>query len=280
MDTFRETFAERLERIALGTAWALKPNRIDALPILARLCLRGRGTLPDPRASDHESGLVGLVGDFSSETLLAAYAQGLYPFAHVGPLKWISTPARTVLLLDEYHMGKRLRRLMRQERYRVTFDQDFAGVIRACAGRREGKWHVTWITPRIMRAYGALFEQGHVHSFEVWNEAGALVGGGYGLALGRVFYTESQFSHEDNTSKLGFSVLNWHLAQWGYVLNDGKSMTPTIREMGFREIPRDEFLELLARYTPTGGKPGRWAVETDTKTVAAWEPKAQAIAAE
>lgn len=281
---FRETAAERLERIVLGMAWALKPERLDTLPILARLWLKDLVTrpqgLPDPRGSDHPFGLVGMVRELTPEALLAAYRHGLYTFAHVGPLKWISTPTRAVLFLDEYHMGKRLRRLMRQDRYRVTFDQDFAGVIRACAGRREGKWHVTWITPRIMRAYAALFEAGHVHSFEVWNEAGALVGGGYGVALGEVFFTESQFSHEDNTSKLGFSVLNWHLAKWGYRVNDGKSMTPTIREMNFREIPRDEFLTLLDRHATRGGKGGRWSVETDPKTVAAWEPGAMAVAAE
>ena len=111
---------------------------------------------------------------------------------------------------------------MRQGRYTVTFDQDFEGVIKACAGKREGHYGITWITPRIMRAYAALFDAGYVHSFEVWNAEGKLVGGGYGVALGRVFSTESQFSHEPNTSKIGFSVLNWHLARWGYVLDDGK----------------------------------------------------------
>jgi leucyl/phenylalanyl-tRNA--protein transferase len=167
-----------------------------------------------------------------------------------------------------------LRRQLRQSRYRVTFDQDFEGVIRSCAGRRDGRWHVTWITPRIMQAYADLFDAGYVHSFEVWNEAGELVGGGYGVAVGGAFFTESQFSHEPNTSKLGFTVFNWHLANWGFAFNDGKWTTPTIAEMGFRLIPRAEFRARLAQAAELPGKPGRWHVETDLKTVAGWEPAA------
>jgi leucyl/phenylalanyl-tRNA--protein transferase len=180
-----------------------------------------------------------------------------------------------VLFLDEFHMSKRLRRLMRQGRYTVTFDRAFEAVIKSCAGKREGRWHLTWITPRIMRAYAALHDAGHVHSFEVWNGDGELVGGGYGVALGRVFFTESQFSHEPNTPKLGFSVLNWHLAKWGYVLNDGKWPTPTILDMGFRMIPRDRFLQLLTEDAQSGGRPGSWTVEAGPETVALWQTASQ-----
>jgi leucyl/phenylalanyl-tRNA--protein transferase len=161
---------------------------------------------------------------------------------------------------------------MRQGKYTVTFDRDFEGVIKTCAERREGRWHVTWITPRIMRAYAALYDAGHAHSFEVWNEAGQLVGGGYGVAVGGIFFTESQFSLEPNTSKLGFAVLNWHLAKWGYTLNDGKRVTPTILDMGFRLIPRAEFQRHLAAAVESAGKPGRWEVESGPEIVAGWSP--------
>jgi leucyl/phenylalanyl-tRNA---protein transferase len=87
-----------------------------------------------------------------------------------------------------------------------------------------------------------------------------------------LFFTESQFSLEPNTSKLGFSVLNWHLARWGYALNDGKWATPTILEMGFRLIPRAEFLSLLARDTKQAGKKAPWAVEAAPELVAEWQP--------
>jgi leucyl/phenylalanyl-tRNA--protein transferase len=271
---FRETPGEVLERWALGTAWALQPKRIGNLPALGALwaanLVHPRRALPDPERTLNAAGLCGIVHDLSAATLLDAYRQGLFTFAHYGPLKWLSLPQRCVLFFDEIHIGKRVRRLMRQDKYKVTFDRDFAGVIKACAGRRDGRWHLTWITPRIMRAYADLFDAGHVHSFEVWNADGALVGGGYGVAVGGVFFTESQFSREDNTSKLGFTVLNWHLQQWGYVLNDGKWPTPTILDMGFRLIPRSEFRARIAAAAGLG-KPGRWQVEASAKAIADWQ---------
>jgi leucyl/phenylalanyl-tRNA--protein transferase len=275
-ELFRETASERGERIVLGALWPLKPQRIGGLPALARLWLADlfnpRRALPDPNHTLNAGGLCGMVHDLSVPTLLEAYRRGLFTFAHCGPLKWVSLPERCLLSFDQFHIGKQVRRLLRQGRYTVTFDRDFEGVIKACAGRREGKWHVTWITPRIMRAYADLYDAAHVHSFEVWNEAGALVGGGYGLAIGRAFFTESQFSHERNTSKMGFAVLNWHLAQWGYLLNDGKWVTPALLDVGFRPIPRAEFLRRLAKATREGGKQERWHTETELKTVAEWRP--------
>src|SRR5690606_2469521 len=127
--------------------------------------------------------------------------------------------------------------LMRQHRYTVTFDRDFEGVIAACAGKREGRWHLTWITPQMMRVYAEAFDSGHAHSFEVWNEAGKLVAGGFGVAVGGAFVFDSQFTHEPNASKVGMSVLNWHLADWGFRFNDGKLTGPLWRSVGFKEIP-------------------------------------------
>jgi len=219
------------------------------------------------------------VHDLSPDVLVAAYRQGLFTFAHVGPLKWVSPPERCVLYFDEIHLARKLRRQIRQRRYRVTFDRDFEAVIKACAGRRGRKWRLTWITPRIMRAYADLFDAGYAHSFEVWNAAGALVGGGYGVAIGRVFFTESQFSREPNTSKIGFATLNWHLARWGYRLNDGKWPTQTILGMGFRSIRRQRFLAELATATQQAGRGGRWNVETGLETIAAWEGAAHRRAA-
>ena len=272
---FRETAMERLERWALGLAWPLTRDRIGGLPALARLWLADMiapdDGLPDPERTLNAAGLCGMVHGLSVDVLVAAYEQGLFTFAHVGPLKWVSPCERCALFFDEMHIAKKLRRQMRQGRYMVTFDRDFEGVIKGCAGRRDGKWHVTWITPRIMRAYADLFDAGFVHSFEVWNEAGALVGGGYGVALGRVFFTESQFSREPNTSKIGFTVLNWHLAKWGFRFNDGKWPTPTILDMGFRPIRRRRFLGELARAMRRPGNDRPWTVEEDLKTIAAWD---------
>ncbi len=106
-----------------------------------------------------------------------------------------------------------------KDRYTISFDRDFDGVIKACAGRRQGRWHLTWITPRIMHVYAKAFDAGYVHSYEVWNQAGELVAGGYGTAYGGAFTGESQFAHEPNASKIGFTVLNWHLAHWGFAVS-------------------------------------------------------------
>src|SRR5262249_55859771 len=153
---FRETMPERLERWALGLAWPLKLSRIGGLPALGRLWLADviapEPGLPAPARTLNADGLCGLVHDLSPDVLVAAYRQGLFTFAHVGPLKWVSPPERCVLYFDEIHLARKLRRQMRQGRYTVTFDRDFEAIIKACAGRRDGKWHVTWITPRIMRA--------------------------------------------------------------------------------------------------------------------------------
>jgi leucyl/phenylalanyl-tRNA---protein transferase len=179
---FRESAVARLERWALGTVWALHPKRIENLPALARLWaadwLSPAEGLPDPERTLNSAGLVGMVHDLSVPTLVEAYRQGLFTFAHYGPLKWLSLDERCVLFFDEFHIGKTVRRRMRQERFKVTFDADFETVIKACAGRRDGKWHVTWITPQIMRAYARLHDAGYVHSFEVWDRSGELIGGG------------------------------------------------------------------------------------------------------
>ena len=274
---FRESPLEILERWALGITWGLAPARVAGLPCLLKLCfdelLAPDYALPDPqRACDEPAGLAGIAHDLSVPTLLAAYGRGLYPLAHVAPMKWWSPPQRSVLFFNEVHLAKRLRRQMRQGRYTVSFDRDFEGVIAACAHRPKQGLHLTWITPKVMRAYADLFDAGYAHSFEVWNERGQLAGGGYGVAIGGAFATESQFSRESNTSKIGFTVLNWHLARWGYAFNDGKLMTPTCHGMGFRDIPRWEFIARLAQATALPGRPGRWQAEADPKQLANWKP--------
>ena len=276
---FREGPIEMAERLCLGLAWSLKPSRIAGLPGLAKLCfdelLAPDYALPDPeRALDNPPGLAGIVHDLTLPTLLAAYRRGLYPLAHIAPLKWWSPPQRSVLFFKNVHISNNLARLMRQHRYNVTFDRDFEAVIAGCAGRRPRRWHLTWITPRIMRVYAEAFDAGHAHSFEVWNAAGKLVGGGYGLASGAGFTSESQFALESNASRIGMTVLNWHLAHWGFRFNDGKLIGPLWQRMGFREIPRRDFLARLSEAVRLPAKSGRWQVEADLATVSHWQPQA------
>jgi leucyl/phenylalanyl-tRNA--protein transferase len=274
---FRESVAGKAARVLSGLAWSLAPARLRGLPNLATLCLAEfmapDFALPDPaRARDNPPGLAGIVHDFTLPTILAGYRRGLYPLAHVAPMKWWSPAQRSVLFFNEAHIAKRLRRQMRQGHYSVSFDRDFDGVIKACAGQRQGRLPITWITPRVMRLYAQAFDAGIAHSFEVWNEKNELVGGGYGLAIGGIFVTESQFSREPNTSKIGFTVLNWHLARWGFAFNDGKVMTPTCNDMGFRDIPRTDFLTRLAKEERRAAKIGRWQVEADLAEIADWQP--------
>jgi leucyl/phenylalanyl-tRNA--protein transferase len=276
---FRESAFDVAERLVLGTAWALTPGRIAGVPGLAKLCfdefLSPDFALPDPeQALASPPGLAGIVHELTPQILTAAYRRGLYPWAHIGPLKWWSPPRRAILPFKDFHISANTRRQLRQNRYTVTFDRDFEGVIAACAGRRDGRWHLTWITPRIMRAYAEAFDAGHVHSYEVWNKAGKLVAGGYGIVTGGVFSGESQFAHERDTSKLGFAALSWHLANWGFHFFDAKLLGPLWRSFGCHEIPRTEYLSRLAEAVRAPGKTGRWQVEADLATVSRWNPQA------
>jgi leucyl/phenylalanyl-tRNA--protein transferase len=269
---FRESTLDWAKRWTLGTLWPLRPDRIGILPglwsaMIEDLLTQDRG-LPDPRAvRDNPPGLAGVVHDFSPDTLLDAYRRGLYPFGHIGPLKWWSPEHRWVLPASELRITRRSR--IRSAAWRITFDHDFEGVIAGCAGRRTGRWHLTWITPKLMHAYAAAFDAGHAHSVEVRNEDGHLVGGLYGVAVGGAFVLESLFSNEPGASRLGLLSLSWHLARWGYAFVDAK-VTSTWKEMGFRQMPRDHYLSLLESVRDRPGRPGRWQVEADLATIADW----------
>lgn len=275
---FRETPSSALHRWALGTAWALRPKRIASLITTARVTLahflQPSRVLPDPATIAADEEIVGLATDLSPNVLRDAYLRGLFPLGHLAPSKWMFPQERAVVRPRDFHVSSRLRAMMRQNRYRVTFDTDFEGVIAACAEPRRGWLSLTWITPRIMRAFAKLFDEGHVHSFEVWNSDGELAGGGYGVAVGRVFVIESQFFRESNASKIGFAVLAWHLAKWGFTLMDNKWITPATERAGFRYISRKDYLAQLPEDWDQPIHPGRWEAEADSKTVAAGPPDA------
>jgi len=274
---FRETPVERIRRVVCGAIWALKPDRIGLLGPMLRVwahdIVRRPSGLPSPSAQPTAGGFVGMVRDLSVPTLVAAYRRGFFTSGHIGPLKWVSPAERCVLSFRDFHIGKDVRRLMRQGRYRVTFDQAFDRVIKNCANPRRAVWHVTWITPRIMHAYAALHDAGHAHSYEVWNAEGELVGGGYGVAIGNIFFGESQFFRERNASKVGTTALMWHLSRWGFALADAKSTASAMRDLGFRIISRETFREYLAQGAHHDGKPGRWSAEAGTADIAAWNPQ-------
>lgn len=268
-------------RWVLGTAWALKPPRTLDVPATLGMVARHylapwtRPTrLPDPEtALRRPDGLVGICDDMSVDTLLEAYARGLYPWCHIGPMKWWAPAERMVLAPEDFHIEKNLRRLLRNKRFQVTFDHAFEAVMRACGEPRPGRPALTWITPRVIVAYRALHEAGHAHSVEVWTPEGELAGGAYGVAVGRAFFTESQFTRARDSSKFGFAVLNCHLQHWGFVINDGKHWTGHLAQLGFALMPRRTFNAILAEACAAPGRVGRWAVDP-ALDVGRWEPKA------
>ena len=200
---------------------------------------------PDPRTAD-EDGLVGAGGNLSPGMLLSAYRQGLFPwFSRDGAPFWFSPDPRFVLIPSELHVGGTLRKVLRRPPFSVTYDQAFADVMAACAGTPRPNQPGTWITPDFLEGYGELHRLGFAHSVEVWHGKN-LVGGLYGLLLGRIFFGESMFSREDNASKVGFVTLVRHLVQnRGLELIDCQAPTAYLASFGAKEVSREWFLGRL-----------------------------------
>lgn len=202
---------------------------------------------PLNKALREPNGLLAAGGDLQPERLIQAYRHGCFPWFQDGqPILWWSPDPRTVLLPDELHISRSLGKLLRQRRYRVTFDQAFADVIRACAAPRSYAAE-TWITTPMQEAYLELHKRGLAHSVEVWSE-GELVGGLYGLAMGQLFFGESMFSRADNASKVGFATLVERLKAWGFVLIDCQMPTEHLLSLGARSIPRATFANYLGQH--------------------------------
>ncbi len=210
------------------------------------------------------NGLLAAGGDLSPERLIAAYRHGCFPWYAPGqPILWWSPDPRTVLFPDELHVSRSLAKVLRQQRFEVSFDRDFAAVIAACAAPRSYA-NGTWITDEMRGAYEQLHQLGHAHSVEVWQD-GELVGGLYGLAFGRLFFGESMFSRRDNASKVGFVTLVRQLQDWGFVMIDCQMPTAHLASLGARSIPRSEFARWLSTHLdqPSSAVWPRWAGERD-----------------
>lgn len=209
-----------------------------------------RDTLDFPpleQALREPNGLLAAGGDLRPERLVAAYRHGCFPWYQDGqPLLWWSPDPRTVLFPEELHISRSLAKFMRRQSLRVTFDQAFAEVVSACAGPRRNT-DGTWITQPMQRAYRQLHELGIAHSVEVW-QADQLVGGLYGLAMGRLFFGESMFSETSNASKVGFVTLVQQLQAWGFVLIDCQMPTRHLESLGARSISRADFATFLQRH--------------------------------
>ena len=203
---------------------------------------------PLDQALEEPEGLLAAGGDLSSARLLAAYRRGIFPWYSAGqPVLWWSPNPREVLVPAEFKCSRSLAKTLRNRGFEVTFDRDFAGVVRACAARREHSAG-TWITPEMLSAYCELHTHGRAHSVEV-RLKGELVGGLYGVLMGRVFFGESMFSRERDASKAALARLVERGVVAGLQLIDCQLPTAHLRSLGSRPMPRLEFSALVARFT-------------------------------
>jgi leucyl/phenylalanyl-tRNA---protein transferase len=215
---------------------------------------------PSPSlALDEPNGLLAVGGDLSPERILAAYRQGIFPwFNPEDPILWWSPSPRTVIFPNQLHISKSLRKVIRNGTYSVSFDHCFSDVMRACAAPRSDDGG-TWISEDIIAGYSALHKQGFAHSVEVW-EGETLVGGLYGMALGRIFFGESMFSRADNASKVGFAHLVQQLIAWDFQLIDCQVANDHLFSLGAVEIPREEFQQILLNFVHVAPHyPANWS---------------------
>ncbi len=201
---------------------------------------------PVERALREPAGLLAAGGDLSSARLVAAYRRGIFPWYSPGqPVLWWSPDPREVLFPQEFHRSRSLARALRTRGFEYHVDRDFEAVLAACAAPRASS-PGTWITPEMHTAYLSLHRLGIAHSAEIWR-TGRLVGGVYGVRLGRVFFGESMFSREHDASKAALDGLVRQALSEGVAMIDCQLPSAHLRTLGSRAIPRAEFLDRLAQ---------------------------------
>jgi leucyl/phenylalanyl-tRNA--protein transferase len=193
------------------------------------------------------NGLLAAGADLSPQRLLDAYRHGIFPwFSEGDPILWWSPDPRQVLFVDELHVSQRLRRRLKRGEFQMRANTCFREVMLACAAPREGQ-DGTWITNEMVEAYCALHEMGHAQCVESWRE-GRLVGGIYGVQVGRMFFGESMFKHETDASKVALANLIEILKRMGILMMDCQQATPHTTSLGARTIPRSEFKVWLEKW--------------------------------
>ncbi len=202
---------------------------------------------PDPSLAEAD-GLLAIGGDLSTERLLVAYSQGIFPWYSEGepPLWWFTDP-RLIIFPDSFKISKRFARTLRNTDFRITFDSDFLRIINACADIRTTKGEGTWISKDMKDAYYQLHLAGYAHSVECWLED-ELAGGLYGVQIGNVFFGESMFTRISNGSKAALVALVTHLKQQGIKLIDCQMTTQHLQSFGAEEISGEKFKTLLKQH--------------------------------
>ncbi len=226
---------------------------------------------PVENALRDPNGLLAIGGDLSVHRLLRAYAQGVFPWFNPDePILWWAPDPRAVLYCDRLHVSRSLRRSLRRVDYAVSLDRAFDQVITACSERRAGG---TWLGGAMQLAYLELFRRGHAHSVEVWRD-GRLIGGLYGVVLGRMFFGESMFSRATDGSKIALYYLCRQLLAWGMPLLDCQVGSSHLQRMGAEFLPRERFQQQLQQAATGPARPlGSWrfdiAVPDDPRH---WQP--------
>lgn len=206
---------------------------------------------PVTNALEYPDGLLAIGGDLRPSRLVAAYRRGIFPwYSEDQPILWWSPDPRMVLFPEHLKVSRSLRKNIRNGGFQVTLNRAFHEVIKHCANTPRRKQNGTWLTPEMQDAYLLLHRQGVAHSVESWlgNE---LVGGLYGIRIGRVFFGESMFSHYSNASKVAFTCFVSNLQSWGYEMVDCQVSSEHLESLGAVNIPRPEFIRLLDSWCPS-----------------------------
>jgi leucyl/phenylalanyl-tRNA--protein transferase len=220
---------------------------------------------PIERALKRPSGLLAAGGDLSPERLLCAYRRGIFPWYSEGePILWWSPDPRMVLFPHELRITRSLAKRLRNAGFEVTADGAFDEVIQRCSEPRPGQ-PGTWITAQMKQAYTRLHRLGYAHSIETWHQ-GQLVGGLYGVALGRMFFGESMFSRASDASKVALVRLVEHLQRLHFGMIDCQMRTALLGSLGAREIPRTEFARRLEDLVHYPDSPGPWTLAVPQAT--------------
>jgi leucyl/phenylalanyl-tRNA---protein transferase len=202
-------------------------------------------------------GPIAVGGDLRPERLLLAYSMGIFPWQGE-PLHWHSPDPRLVLLADELHVTRSLRKAEKKQPYRLTLDTAFAPVMTACASVPRPGQDGTWITPAMIDSYGELHRRGVAHSVEAWS-GDRLVGGLYGLSLGAAFFGESMFTLESDASKIALYTLLQQLEAWRFRFLDCQMTTPHVRSLGAVEWAQDHFQSELRHALEAETRRGPWS---------------------
>jgi leucyl/phenylalanyl-tRNA--protein transferase len=211
---------------------------------------------PDPYEAD-ETGLLALGGDLNVDRLLLAYSQGIFPwFNPEDPIMWWSPAWRPIFIPGEMKVSKSLRRTIKKGVFEIRMDTAFEQVMRACGDLRKDE-EGTWISEDMIESYTLLHEMGYAHSVEAWQD-NQLVGGLYGVALGRAFFGESMFHKVSDASKVAFFALSENLKEWGFKFIDSQVSNPHLESLGSMEIHRTVFMDMLTQAVVLPTKVGKW----------------------